>query len=193
MSPTEALSGNGSGTEQPITAEAPRPRAASEPSGAGNVDKIRDILFGAQMRDYEHRFARLEETLLKEAAELRESTRKRFDALESYIRKELEALEGRLRTERDERGSAHDALARRIGELNDQTSAAQRDLRSAILEQSKELGQEIERRHQEIAATLERRFQELRKDKTDRAALATLFNEVAMRLNDEFQVPGMDA
>jgi len=34
--------------------------------GAGNVDKIRDILFGSQMRDYESRFARLEETLIKE-------------------------------------------------------------------------------------------------------------------------------
>jgi len=49
------------------------------------------------------------------------------------------------------------------------------------------------RRHNEIAATLDRRFQELRKDKTDRAALATLLQEVALRLNDEFQVPGMDA
>src|SRR5437868_2442425 len=28
--------------------------------GAGNVDKIRDILFGTQMRDYESRFNRLE-------------------------------------------------------------------------------------------------------------------------------------
>ena len=31
--------------------------------GAGNVDKIRDILFGNQMRDYEARFSRLEESL----------------------------------------------------------------------------------------------------------------------------------
>ena len=30
-----------------------------------NVDKIRDILFGNQMRDYEKRFARLEERVTK--------------------------------------------------------------------------------------------------------------------------------
>src|SRR5947209_6262346 len=41
--------------------------------GAGNVDKIRDILFGTQMRDYDSRFARLEETLVKENAEIRET------------------------------------------------------------------------------------------------------------------------
>ena len=30
-----------------------------------NVDKIRDILFGSNMREYEKRFARLEERLTK--------------------------------------------------------------------------------------------------------------------------------
>jgi hypothetical protein len=168
-------------------------KQAADPQPAGNVEKIRDILFGPQMRDYERRFARLEETLLKEAADLRESTRKRFDALESYIHREFEALEGRLRAERDERGTAHDGLARRIGELGDQTATAHREIRGTILQQSKDLGDEIERRHQELAGILERRFHELRKDKTDRAALAALFSEAALRLNDEFQVPGVDA
>ena len=32
-------------------------------TSAGNIDKIRDIIFGSNMRDYEQRFARLEETL----------------------------------------------------------------------------------------------------------------------------------
>ena len=41
-------------------------------TGAGNVDKIRDILFGSQMRDYETRFARLEETLAKEISDMLE-------------------------------------------------------------------------------------------------------------------------
>ena len=33
---------------------------------------------------------------------------------------------------------------------------------------------------------------ELREDKTDRTALANLFTEVALRLKDEFQMPGTD-
>ena len=192
MSPVETMESEGN-TMQQVTPEEPKPRTAAESTGAGNVEKIRDILFGPQMRDYEHRFARLEENLMKESSDLRESTRKRFDALETYIRKEFEALESRVKSERDERGNLGDVLVKRIGELHDQTSAAQRDLRGAILEQSKDLREEMERRHLEMSATLERRFQELRKDKTDRAALAALFNEVALRLNDEFHVPGMDA
>ena len=34
--------------------------------GAASVDKIRDILFGSQIKNYESRFARLEETLARE-------------------------------------------------------------------------------------------------------------------------------
>ena len=65
--------------------------------GGGNVDKIRDILFGSQMRDYESRFARLEETLVKENAEIRETNRRRFEQLEAFVRKEFDSIQSRAR------------------------------------------------------------------------------------------------
>ena len=55
--------------------------AEIEPRDGANVDKIRDILFGSQMRDYEKRFSRLEERLTKAQDTLREDLKKRFDAL----------------------------------------------------------------------------------------------------------------
>ena len=61
----------------------------------GSVDQIRDILFGAQMRDYEERFSALEARLIEEARLLREDIQKRFQALEKN-----------LETERGERGDA---------------------------------------------------------------------------------------
>ena len=42
------------------------------------------------------------------------------------------------------------------------------------------------------AVALKREADELRLLKTDRAALAALFTEVAMRLNDEFDLPGSE-
>lgn len=65
---------------------------------AGNIDKVRDILFGAQMRDYEKRFARLEERLQKATSDLKDDLKKRFDSLESYVKKEGESLIDQLRT-----------------------------------------------------------------------------------------------
>jgi len=171
--------------------------------GAGNVDKIRDILFGSQMRDYEVRFARLEETVAKENNEIRETNRRRFDQLEAYIQKEFEALQNRLRVERDERtdGSGQHArelkevgesLNRRLRDLDDRSTQMERDLRAQLLNNSRELHDEIRGRYDEVATLLEKRFHELREGKTDRAALATLFTEVALRLNDQFQIPGSE-
>lgn len=177
---------------------------AADQSSAGNVDRIRDILFGTQMRDYETRFARLEETLLKESQELKESTRRRFETLEAYVKKELEALQGRLKAEREERSDStkglsrdlkdlNENLSRRLAELDERTSDGDRELRDQILTQAKSLAEEAQSRYEALTALLNRRHQELRESKTDRAALADLFTEVAMRLSDEFKVPGIDA
>ena len=38
----------------------------SPEQGAASVDKIRDILFGSQIKNYEARFARLEDTLARD-------------------------------------------------------------------------------------------------------------------------------
>jgi hypothetical protein len=180
-----------------------KPRPALNEQAPGNVDKIRDILFGTQMRDYEVRFGRLEESLRKESSDLRDSTKRRLDALEGYIKKELESLEMRLKGEKQERTEAHSELAadlkstaaslsRKIAEADNQNGQAQRDLRRELLEQSKNLGDEIRAKSEELAGLLDRRVQELRNDKTDRAALASLLTEVAMRLTDEFHVPGAE-
>src|SRR6266852_7408549 len=77
-----------------------------------NVDKIRDILFGSNMREYEKRFARLEERLKKSSEALREDLKKRFDSLETYVREEMESLGQRLKTEKSERAESLKELTR---------------------------------------------------------------------------------
>ena len=179
-------------------------RTATITEQGGKVDKIRDILFGSQMREYDSRFARLEETLLKESSDLKESLRKRIDTLESHFMKELESLAARLRAERDERltsvkeingelKSTAESLTTGIRETQDAATEADRELRSRILEQSKTLMDEIQTNRDRVLSVLDRRFQELRNSKTDRAALAELLTEVAMRLNNEFRVPDVES
>ena len=161
-------------------------------SGPGNIDKIRDILFGSNMRDYEQRFARLEEALKKESSDLRETTRRHLEALESFVHKELAALEVRLNIERDERSAISTSIFRKIGEVENQEAQAKREIRNDLLQQSKELSDAIRAKGEELVALLDRRAQELQHAKTDRAALAGLFNEVALRLTDQFKVTGGD-
>jgi hypothetical protein len=171
--------------------------------GAGNVDKIRDILFGTQMRDYESRFCRLEETLIKETMEIRETNRKKFEQLEGFMRREFEAVQNRMKSDRDERieGASQlarelkdltDGLSRRIRDLDDRAGTVERDIRNDMLQQARDLTEEIRTRHEELSTILDRRVHELRDGKTDRATLAALFSEVALRLSDQFQIPGSE-
>lgn len=185
-----------------MAATDPKLSADGEPEGreGANVDKIRDILFGSQMRDYEKRFTRLEDRLNRDAEALREDIKKRFDALEAFVQKELESLSQRLKTEKSERGEAlHEvsrelrdaanALEKKVTQLDDQMAQGSGELRTRILEQSKALTAEMAERHREVSALLDREVQALRTDKTDREALADLFNELAMRLKKEFTLP----
>jgi hypothetical protein len=195
----------------------------------GNLDKVRNILFGAQTRDFERRFARIEESLSKETAEIRAEMRGRFDALEGFVKREFDTLGDRLKAEEAERGvamrdlsgqlkdtskafneklkaeqserfDAHNDLSaelrstangidRRIAQLDEQVSKAQRELRDQLQEQGRRLSDDLRGKSEEIWAALAKAVQELRHDKTDRAALAALLTEVAMRLNDEFKLP----
>lgn len=203
----------------PVKAEPPKPAIVQERSkmsspeqpdssqvlrgGAGNVDKIRDILFGTQMRDYESRFNRLEETLIKETLEIRETNRKKFEQLEGFVRREFETVQSRIKSERDERievasqlarelKDLTDGLSRRIRDLDDRGTTTERELRNDLLQQARDLTEEIRARHEELSTILDRRVHELRDGKTDRATLAALFSEVALRLSDQFQIPGSE-
>ncbi len=169
----------------------------------GNLDKIREILFGTQLRNYEKRLARVEERLVKESTELKDEIRRRFDSLESYIKREVESLSDSLKLEQRERGEVVQDLSRELKDntkilekkfvqLDDQAIKIQRDLSQQILDKSKFLADDIQRKYEELLATLEQEVQELRSDKTDRATLASFFTEAAMRLNNEFKIPGND-
>jgi hypothetical protein len=76
--------------------------------------------------------------------------------------------------------------------MENMEAQSNREIRSDLLQQSKDLTDAIRNKGEEIIALLERRSQELQHAKTDRAALAGLFNEVALRLSDQFKVTGAD-
>jgi hypothetical protein len=181
-----------------------RPQLATgELGAAGNLDKIRDLLFGDQVRDSERRLSRLEERLLKGYAELKEDTRRRFESLELFVKKEIESLTERLKAEQTARDESLSELSqtlrdmvksfeKKAGQLDEQTSKAQRELRQQIMEQSRTLRDEFLDKSRELSESFGRAVQELRLEKTDRHALAALLTEVAMRLNSELTLPAIE-
>ena len=168
------------------------------PDSGASVDKIRDILFGSQIKNYEARFARLEENLVRETVELKEAMRRRFESLEGFFKSETESLAARLKAEREERTNAFqsldrdlkatsDALARKIHELDASTAESDSALRKELMAESRKLLEEIDQRHESLRSLLERRVGELRHQKTDRALLSALLAEIAAQIGDDGQ------
>jgi hypothetical protein len=170
--------------------------------GTENLDKVRDILFGGTMRENDRRFSRLEERLVQETAELKEEVRKRLAVLEQFVKHEVESLADRLRTEQDERVDADKDHARELremgkasekkaGQIEDHVARVQRELRQQLLELHQNVSEDLRSRADEIHARLAKEAAELRGDKLDRTALAALLTEMAMRLTNEFSLPGV--
>ncbi len=181
----------------------PAETKASEDLAGGNIDKVRDILFGGQMRDYERRFARLEERLIQETSELKDDVRKRLAALEQFVRQETESLSERIRAEQEERSDATRDLAqdartsakafeKKAGQLDDTISRVQRELRQQLLELHQNMNDDVRSKIDDVLGRLQQESSVLRNDKTDRATLAALLTEMAMRLTNELSIPGID-
>ena len=174
-----------------------------EPESGASLEKVRDLLFGVQMRDYDRKFARLEERIAKETADLRDEVRKRLSAIEAVIQREVDSISDRLKAEQDNRAKATADLSRELNEtaqtfekkttqLDDQGARGLREMRQQVHDQEQRLLEELRLQADEIIARLARESQELRSDKADRAGLAALFTEMAMRLNDQFRLPASE-
>jgi uncharacterized phage infection (PIP) family protein YhgE len=158
-----------------------------------SLDKVRDILFGAQLRDTDRRFSGLEDRFGQEFASFRDEIRKQLTSLENFVTSELSALAGRLTTETNQRNESNNNIANelrnttqrlegRIHEFDQQHAGAEADVRKQLAAQSDSAREELKAVHAELHALVEKLVTDLKSAKTDRTALAGLFNEMAGRL-----------
>ncbi|HKE20989.1 MAG TPA: hypothetical protein VKB88_01295 [Bryobacteraceae bacterium] len=173
------------------------------PSGsAENVEQIREILFGPQIREYGQRLSRIEDRFSQEAAEWKAEMRRRLDTIEAYTRQEVADLGERLRTERDERTESHtrlsqtlieslNSLERRVTESDERTAKSLRDLRQATFDRIKVVLDELSEQISTLEAFQNRHWEELRDRSIDRFAFASLLTELALRVRGESGANGL--
>jgi chromosome segregation ATPase len=160
------------------------------------VDKIRDLLFGNQMQDYDRRFSKLEERFLQRLKEIESETARNMAAQESNTKKQVESLANELREEKDSRAEADKEIERtlrdhnqefekRLRKISDQLSQLERDHADRLTRETQLLRDEIKRKYDDNQSTIEKMFAELSNVKTDRNLLAGLFLEVAKCLNQD--------
>jgi len=167
--------------------------------GAGDgvgVDKIRDLLFGNQMQDYDRRFSKLEERVLQRFKDVESEAKRNLEMYESNAKKQIDSLAGQLRSEKDSRADAdkeidrnlreqNQALEKQVRALSDQLSELERDVSDRINRNDHSLREEIKQKNEGVQMLIEKMFADLSNVKTDRNLLAGLFVEVAKALNQD--------
>ncbi len=172
------------------------PDMGNDIADVGNIDKIRDILFGNQTRDYDKRFVRMENQLTQEAAELKSELLKRIDSLEVYIKQEIKDINQRLKNETNERADSITMVQRELKEaveslnkklLQEEENLADKstELRNQILDQSKQLSDDIMAKYDKTSSNLKMTAEELDDAKVNRSDLSGFFLDLAMRVSGD--------
>jgi len=167
--------------------------AAEAPEG-DNLDRVRNILFGQKARDLDDRLGKSEQRILRELGELRTALDRRVDTLEAYVKEEVASFGRRLAAEQTARSDSDTDLESSINDLGrsmerkltaarDANEESARELRQSVLERSNALRDELSAKASELFEAIETAAAELQHRKTDRAALAALLNDVALRLS----------
>ncbi len=130
------------------------------------LEQVRELLFGAQMRDLARRTARIEASVEHQLTGFREELKRRFSEFETHVQRELEALSARLDAEGVARVEAVSALGREMREATtsvelhvnrvDEAAAKNlRELRRQLLEHSQALSESIRKSRAELFAALD--------------------------------------
>lgn len=176
------------------------PGAEVPDSSDHNIDKIRKLLFGSQMREYDRRLEELTGRIDQRVDQQREEQSARLNKFEELIRGELQRMSTQLKQERQARATGLDelgdlvkelrrSLAPQIEALDERLSKEVMEIRGELRDQASELLDSLYQRHRELSESLERERARLQDEKTSRDEMAQLFSELALRLNREFDLP----
>ena len=156
---------------------------------SGNVDQIREILFGGHIRAFDERFDLVESRLAKESDALRKAIEKRVLELERLLGDYREEAGDKLDAETSNRDLAMNTIELALAQARvdaDNKMAAMEDRFAAEL---KQINADIKSMHKELTTALTkadraqgRRSDKLEEDKVARKDLSGLFAGLANSL-----------
>jgi len=169
---------------------------AVEADEQDNVDKIRDILFGNQMRELDRKFAQLEDRIASDFSAMRKESSNQVESLQSFVESEIEILTSKLTSEEKTRTAQLDdvddeikksarQINEKIAELVKSLDKQSRDTNQKILKQSQDFSGELTGQMDQTRKRMDGYNQELTLGKVDKTALAEMLSSLALQLNQE--------
>ncbi len=169
----------------------------------GNIDQIRDIIFGSHLREYNSRFEKLESDLSNVHQELRDRIHELKVSFTTELRIAVEALEKKLRAQQTTSEAERNDLRQQIDRLNRKSTSsieklaedleqASATLREEIIETKDKLQEDARSLRLYVQEELERRLSALSGNKVSRDDMAEILFELGMRLKGTEFVPELE-
>lgn len=161
-----------------------------------HLERIKDILFGDQSRDYNQKLIELEEKASRENCNLKEDFQGKIDTLTVYIQSKFETSNDQIHLEKTERTDSfkqfseqylhsHELLAEQINSLDQKISAIANTLREEMSIKSKTISDELRQKSNELLGSIEREVQILNdSSRAERRKLASCFVELSQHLEE---------
>ncbi len=164
----------------------------NNPNEIENISKIRDILFGNNMNEYEKRFEQLEDKLALSIAEGKAETNKRISTLENYLKQEIRQLNDKLIEEEDSRIKSDKKIISDLESLENSLKKfklSTSDNFSAINQQIMDLSNATNEQLVSLRKTLQDRLEttsnQLQTNKVERSSLAMMLTDLAYKIAGE--------
>ncbi|NET33039.1 MAG: hypothetical protein F6K19_13640 [Cyanothece sp. SIO1E1] len=165
-----------------------------------NIDQIRDILFGSQLREHGNRLEQIETSLSVLQQEVRDRTEEVKQVLSTELQASVEGLEKKIKTftlkDNDEKVDIRQQIDRLNGRLSNNIESLDEaidqqttSLRDDFLSSREKLQEDILSLRNQIFEELERRVSILTETKIARDDMAEMLFELGLRLKGTEFVP----
>lgn len=138
------------------------PSANSQGVESASMEQVRELLFGAQLKDMQTRFQRQEERFQREITDSRNALKTRLDSLENFMKSEIASLLHRLKDEQDERAEAVKAEQRERGEAQKAEQRERVEAMSLLARDLDAANEAFERKFAKLSGALDNVERELR-------------------------------
>ena len=166
----------------------------------GNIDQIRDIIFGAQLREYDNRFDKIDSDLSMMQRDMQARIEQVKTVLGTELRTAIDSFEKKVKSITLNTQEESADLRQQLDRVNRKFSSSIEALDEALDNQTgsirEELSQTRERLSEEtrtlktqVFEELDRRFSMLRDVKVSRDDMAEILFELGMRLKGTEFVP----
>lgn len=164
--------------------------------GDDGINKVRDILFGAKIKEQNENFELFQQRVESRLASLREEYLERVSVLEKYTKEEFKVLTQHLKEEKAERDRTfakisksiddvhHEIEEKLVRQFNDNSKATS-EVRGFVLTSLNELSDRVNSAQKKMSEDIGKEIRALNERKLNRLQMAEMLNDWSSQISEK--------